>query len=98
MDDYRNKLDTAIANEVGAGARLEYRGEVNAVVILGNKPNHILHLILSIVSCGLWLPMWALVAWLNYEERVMLAVDESGQLSRKVLPTGVNSVITRPAR
>ncbi|WP_336084136.1 hypothetical protein [Nocardia sp. SSK8] len=96
MNDNHYKLDAAIADEVGAGARVEYRGEVNAVVICGNKPNHILHLILSVVSCGLWLPMWALVAWLNYEERVMITVDESGQVSRKVVPQGASSVITRP--
>ena len=24
------------------------------------RPNHILHAVLSVVTCGLWLPVWAL--------------------------------------
>jgi hypothetical protein len=27
----------------------------------GTKPNHILHLILSILTLGLWLPIWLLI-------------------------------------
>ncbi len=29
------------------------------------KTNHILHLLLSIVSAGIWLPIWVIVALVN---------------------------------
>lgn len=32
------------------------------VLALGTKANHVLHLLLSLVSCGLWLPVWLIVA------------------------------------
>ena len=28
-------------------------------------PNHLIHLILTLLSCGLWAPVWLLVAWQN---------------------------------
>lgn len=27
--------------------------------------NHVLHLLLSVLTCGLWLPVWALLSWLH---------------------------------
>ena len=30
-----------------------------------NTPNHILHLILSIVTLGLWLPVWLIISLVN---------------------------------
>jgi len=32
------------------------------------KTSHILHLILSIISCGLWIPIWLLVVLSNSRE------------------------------
>jgi hypothetical protein len=28
-------------------------------------PSHVLHLILSLVTCGLWVPLWILAAFAN---------------------------------
>lgn len=28
---------------------------------IGNTPNHLLHLVLTILTAGLWLPIWILV-------------------------------------
>ncbi len=27
----------------------------------GTTPNHILHLVLSLFTCGLWLPVWLII-------------------------------------
>ena len=35
------------------------------------KTSHVLHLILSIISCGLWLPIWLLVVLSNSIENSM---------------------------
>jgi len=34
------------------------------------KTNHILHLLLSLITVGLWVPVWVLVAVSNWNERV----------------------------
>ncbi|AHJ86488.1 hypothetical protein ST20ES_35 [Mycobacterium phage 20ES] len=33
--------------------------------VLPVKTNHALHLVLSLVTCGMWLPVWAVVAMVN---------------------------------
>lgn len=42
--------------------------------------NHLLHLVLTLLTCGLWLPVWFLVA-LSSPPRV-LVVDEDGNVRR----------------
>jgi len=42
------------------------------------KPNHVLHLILSIVTFGLWLPIWLIVAITSKDKHETIAVDEYG--------------------
>lgn len=32
------------------------------VLAQGSTPNHILHLILSIITIGLWIPLWILIS------------------------------------
>jgi hypothetical protein len=32
------------------------------VMATGTTPNHLLHFFLSLFTCGLWLPVWILVA------------------------------------
>ena len=31
--------------------------------------NHVLHLLVTIVTCGLWAPVWLFIAWRNTENR-----------------------------
>ena len=38
------------------------------------ETNHILHLLLSLVTCGLWLPVWFVIAWRNGEARTRRSV------------------------
>ena len=33
-----------------------------STIHLASKPNHILHLLLSIITAGLWIPVWLLLA------------------------------------
>ena len=44
------------------GYRVESESEFQAVLVTGKKTNHLLHLILSIVTLGLWLIVWAVIA------------------------------------
>lgn len=46
----------------------------------GSRPNHVLHLLLSVITCGLWLPIWMLLTMTNPPSRRNLRVDEYGRL------------------
>jgi hypothetical protein len=46
----------------------------------GDKVNHVLHLLLSVVTAGLWLVVWLLIAsHSSPERRHILSIDENGQ-------------------
>jgi hypothetical protein len=67
------------------GARIESQGDFEAVLVKGNRPNHILHLILSLLTAGLWLIVWVLLAAFGGEERVLFTVDEYGNVHAQEL-------------
>ncbi len=62
------------------GARVESQSDFQAVVVKGKPVNHILHLILTIVTFGLWAIVWLGVAIFGGESRHMVSVDEYGQV------------------
>jgi hypothetical protein len=78
--EQRRQLMDAATNEfVGNGWRVESRSEFQGVFVKGHRPNHVLHLILSIVTLGLWIPVWILVTIMSGEKRRIVSVDEYGQ-------------------
>lgn len=40
-----------------------YGGGMERELIPIPPVNHILHLLLSVLTCGLWLPVWAALSW-----------------------------------
>ncbi len=82
-DDQRKQaLANAVAREVGNGCRVESQTDFQAVVVKGKRPSHLLHLILSLVTLGIWIPVWILVAIFGGEKRKVLMVDAWGIVSR----------------
>ncbi|TDE99009.1 hypothetical protein EXU48_02140 [Occultella glacieicola] len=69
-----------MSRAVEQGARLEYQSDFNAVVVFGTTPNHILHLLLSVFTAGLWLIGWLVVTITQREKRVLLEIDDRGKL------------------
>ena len=37
------------------------------------ETNHVLHLLLTVFSCGLWLPAWVVISWNNRRLRRLRA-------------------------
>lgn len=66
-------LDQRVAGHVKYGWRVESRTETQAVLVKGHRPNHILHLILSIITVGIWIPVWICVAIISGEKRKTLS-------------------------
>lgn len=79
-DQRRYALSTAVGNEVNRGGRVESQNEVSAIVVHGKNPNHVLHLVLTLVTCGMWSVVWIALAFTQKEHRSQLFVDEFGQI------------------
>ena len=47
-------------------------------MVRGNKVNHVLHLILTLVTVGLWVIIWLVLALSGGEKREIVKIDEWG--------------------
>ena len=84
LDQRRARLADAVGYEVAVrSARVESQGDVQAALVYGHRPNHVLHLILTVLTLGLWVPVWLIVAATTREVRVVLYVDEWGHVIRR---------------
>ncbi len=63
--------------------RIESTTPFSAVVVHGEKVNHVLHLLISVLLCGLWLPVWFFIAQSGGERRTMISVDECGNVTTR---------------
>jgi Na+-transporting NADH:ubiquinone oxidoreductase subunit NqrC len=81
----REALDGAVRRALEKGARLESRTDYSAVLVVANKPNHVLHLVLSIVTFGIWLLTWLLIVRRGDEARILVSVDDDATIHTKPL-------------
>jgi hypothetical protein len=77
-DDRKEALGRAVHTQVAQGARVESQGDYQAILVAGHRPNHILHLILTLVTLGLWGLVWIAVVAFGGERRTSVGVDEWG--------------------
>ena len=77
-DERKETLGRAIHTQVAQGARVESQGDYQAVLVTGHRPNHTLHLILTLVTLGVWGIVWIAVVALGGEKRMSVNVDEWG--------------------
>ncbi len=76
-------MQNYLSREVGySGGRTESVTPYSAVVVTGRPVNHVLHLLASVFMCGLWIPVWIIIAWSGGETRRVLEVDPCGNLTR----------------
>lgn len=81
IEQRRDVLQYVIGNELRQpGARVLHQADTWVVLASGQRANHVLHAILSLFLCGLWLPVWLLVATTSGEKRRTYWVDELGQV------------------
>lgn len=82
-DERRELLASAVRKHVRSGYRVESQTDFQAVVVKGRRPNHLLHLILSIITIGIWfLFVWLPLMIFGGEKRRVLTVDTSGKINR----------------
>lgn len=83
-DQRRDLLNAALAIEMlpGTGWRIESQTDYRAVLVRGREPNRILHLILTIITVGLWLLIWLPIEMfkIGFPKRKLVWVDEDGNV------------------
>lgn len=72
-------LSEQIQEQARHGYRIESESEFQAVMVKGHRPNHILHLLLTVLTLGLWVVVWISVVIWGGERRRMIVVDEYGR-------------------
>jgi hypothetical protein len=81
-DERKAILDRAVADAIRVGYRIESRSDFQAALVRGRRVNHVLHLILTLVTFGLWAIVWIIVAIAGGEKREVVTVDDFGRTSR----------------
>lgn len=61
--------------------RIESQSDYNAVLVKGKKVNHVLHLILTLITLGFWLIPWIVLVIVGKEKRMMVSVDDYGNVN-----------------
>lgn len=62
------------------GWRVEGKGDYIAFLVSGKPVNHKRHAVLTLLTGGLWLPVWAGISIFGGERRMLIRVDERGNL------------------
>lgn len=67
------EFQAAVGRHVMLGWRVESMTADTAVMVTGHRCNHVLHGLLSLFTFGLWLPVWAILAFTESERRVFIS-------------------------
>lgn len=79
-DQRKRALSQAVNNRVAGGYRVQSQTDTDAILVKGKPTNHILHLILSLVTFGFWFLVWPIIWLINKETRLILSVDDYGNV------------------
>ena len=84
-DERKAMLARHIASRLAQGRRVESQADYQAVLVRGRRPNHVLHLVLTIVTFGFWAIVWLALWIFGGEKREMIETDEWGNVSMQEL-------------
>lgn len=74
------RMQQALRDLTWNGYRVAVHDGDRAIIVNGQPVNHVLHAILTIFTCGLWLLVWLLVIASGGEKRRAIHIDEYGNL------------------
>jgi len=77
-DERKEALARAVHTQVAQGARVESQGDFQAILVSGHRVNHVLHLILSLLTLFIWALVWIALVIFGGEKRMSVSVDEWG--------------------
>jgi hypothetical protein len=75
-------VNNIVAQEARSGWRVVSQTQTSAQLVKGHRTNHILHLILTLITLGIWAIVWILMVIFGGEKYRTITVSEYGQVSR----------------
>jgi hypothetical protein len=86
-EDKFQRFSSIISTKTMQGYIVADRNDKALVAVLvkpGEKVNHLLHLLISVISCGFWLVVWAFLALVKAkEQRVRISLDNAGNVNEE---------------
>jgi len=79
-DERKSALDRVLADRGAQGWRIETRSDFQATIATGKPIHHVLHLILTILTAGLWAIVWIILAITGGIKRHIITIDEYGNV------------------
>ena len=80
QDERSAILERVVTANVQQGWRVVSQTQTQAQLVKGKPTNHLLHLILSLVTLGIWIPVWIAVAIFAGEKQKFVQVDTMGRV------------------
>ena len=82
--DHRQQLlKDRVRSKISLGFYEVFDEEPFAIYVRSTKKvNHILHFLISVITAGLWLPIWLILS-LRVRKVFQIAVDESGNVTER---------------
>jgi hypothetical protein len=74
-------LARAVAGEVRGGWHVQSQTDYQAVLVKGKRTSHGVHIFLSLITLGLWLPVWGILWYLNRDQHRVVDVDAYGNVN-----------------
>ena len=79
--DRKAMLAQTVANEVRRSWNVQSQTEFQAVMAKGKNTSHGLHVFLSIITLGFWIPVWLVVWYTNRDQHEVITVDPYGNVN-----------------
>lgn len=80
-DQGRRFLMRAVEDQVATnGATVVLDGEKGVILSYRGRTPHLLHLVLTILTLGLWFPLWVVASLIRNDYRLRLVVDDWGHV------------------
>lgn len=80
-DERKAALARTVAEQVRHGWHVQSQTDFQAIMVKGSKPSHGLHMFLSLITLGLWLPVWGIVWYVNRDRHSVIDVDPYGNVN-----------------
>lgn len=81
VEQRRAALEVRVQQLFAYGWVAEQVSDTTATLVRGKPVNHILHLLLTVFTCGLWAVVWLILALGGGQKRIQAHVDPWGRVT-----------------
>jgi len=82
-DEQAAILARAVTDSAQYGWHVVSQTQTTAQLAKGKPTSHLLHLIVSVFTLGIWIPVWIAIAIFAGEKHRLITVDEYGGVARR---------------